>query len=128
MSRCQSCLRGALEPVHLPLKVVYGHLVRREDAFESLRPEREGRGILNCLAFNFHSFLSQPRFAFCSANSELGKLAAWVPVGKKSTAHLGRAGAEGPHFTGEQKGGLSILQSAFSNPSYDPPSILKQRT
>lgn len=101
---------------------------RRRDASQSLGPEREGIGILNCLAFNFHWFLSRTRAAFCSANSDLGKLAAWVPVGKKSTAHLGWAGAEGPHFTGEQKGCLSILQGAFPNPSYDPPSILKQRT
>lgn len=41
----------ALEPVYLPLRGGYGHLVGKEDGFLSLGQEREGRGTSNCLAF-----------------------------------------------------------------------------
>lgn len=53
MGRCQSCLCGALEPLPLPLGVIRDILWGEGDASQSLRLEREGRGILKRLPFNF---------------------------------------------------------------------------
>lgn len=97
----------------------------RGGAFQSLGPEGEDRAIVNCLAL--HSYFSQPQFLFCSAGLELGHRASRVPVGE-SAVRVGRAGAEGPPFTGEQSWCLGILQRERLSPSYDPPSILQPRT
>lgn len=102
MGRCQSCLRGAVEP--LPLDAIRDILWGERDASQSLGLESEGRGILNRLPFNFSWFPSQPPFLFRSANSNLRKPAAWAPVGENTPTAAGRQGHRA-HSSWESKEG-----------------------
>lgn len=68
--------------------------------------------------------------SICILFSRLGarKAGRLVPAGE-SAVRGGQGRGQGAHISQEsEKGCLGSLQREFLNPSYDPPSILKQRT